>query len=57
MVKIIPENQARQGRWGRHGLRILIAAMLLVFIAWGVAEFYGQMIRPDAPNQGQMPDG
>ena len=38
MTKIIPENKARQGRWGWHGLRILIAALLLAFIAWGIAD-------------------
>ena len=55
MVKIIPENEARQGGWGRHGLRILIAAMLLVFVAWGIAEIYGEMIDTPA-SQGQTPN-
>ena len=27
MIKIIPEDKARQGRWGRHGLRILICVL------------------------------
>lgn len=49
MTKIIPENKARQGRWGWHGLRILIAALLLAFIAWGAAEIYGQKIDNSAP--------
>ncbi len=54
MTKIIPENKARQGRWGWHGLRILIAAMLLAFIAWGIAEIYGQKIDPNTPaSQGE----
>ena len=54
MTKIIPENKARQGRWGWHGLRILIAALLLAFIAWGVAEIYGERIDPNTPaSQGQ----
>lgn len=56
MVKIIPENKARQGGWGRHGLRILIAALLLVFVGWGIAEIYGEMIGTPA-NQGQTPNG
>jgi len=33
MTKIIPEDKARQGRWGWHGLRILIAGLLLAFAA------------------------
>ena len=55
MTKIIPEDKARQGRWGWHGLRILIAAMLLAFIAWGIAEIYGQKIDRNTPaSQGQL---
>ena len=57
MTKIIPENKARQGGWGWHGLRILIAALLLAFIAWGLAEIYGQKIDPNTPaSQGQPTD-
>lgn len=44
MTRIIAQEKARQGRWGRHGLRILIAALLLAFVAWGGAEIYGRMI-------------
>ncbi|MGX9142885.1 hypothetical protein [Mesorhizobium sp. 128a] len=43
MTKIIPENKARQG------LRILIAALLLAFITWGIAEIYGEKIDNSAP--------
>jgi hypothetical protein len=43
MTKIIAEDKARRRRWGRHGLRILIAALLLAFIASGAAEIYGEM--------------
>jgi hypothetical protein len=58
MVKIIPSDKARQGPWGRHVLRILIAALLLAFVAWGVAEIYGEMIKTNTPaSQGQMPKG
>ncbi|CAN7309204.1 hypothetical protein LJR234_001708 [Mesorhizobium amorphae] len=57
-MKIIPEDQARQGRWGRHGLRILIAALLLAFVAWGIAEIYGEMIDSNTPaDQDQAPAG
>jgi hypothetical protein len=57
MTKIIPENKARQGGWGWHGLRILIAALLLAFIAWGVAEIYGQKIDNSAPAALSAPAG
>jgi hypothetical protein len=57
MTKIIPENKARQGRWGWHGLRILIAALLLAFIAWGAAEIYGQKIDNSAPANQSAPAG
>ncbi len=62
MAKTIPEHKARQGGWGWHGLRILIAALLLTFIAWGAAEIYGELIgspntdeqRPAAPTSRQQ---
>lgn len=58
MAKIIPEDKARQGHWGRHGLRILIAALLLAFIAWGIAEIYGEMIdKTPTAEQGELPKG
>ena len=58
MVKIIPGDKARQGRWGRHVLRILIAALLLAFVACGIAEIYGEMIDTNTPaSQGQAPQG
>lgn len=44
MSRIITQEKARQGGWGRNGLRILIAALLLAFVAWGGAEIYGRMI-------------
>lgn len=44
MTRIIAQEKARQGGWGRDGLRILIAALLLAFVAWGGAEIYGRMI-------------
>lgn len=52
MTKIIPENKARQGRWGWHGLRILVAALLLAFVAWGVAEIYGEVAKSPTTEQG-----
>ncbi|BCM22024.1 MULTISPECIES: hypothetical protein [Mesorhizobium] len=50
MTKIVPENKARQGHWGWHALRILIAGLLLAFIAWGAVEIYGELIK--SPNSG-----
>ncbi|RWO06616.1 MAG: hypothetical protein EOS07_21650 [Mesorhizobium sp.] len=56
MPKIVPEDKARQGRWGWHIFRILIAALLLAFIAWGIAEIYGNMIdRTPTTEQGELP--
>ncbi|MER9264731.1 hypothetical protein NKI63_09140 [Mesorhizobium sp. M0410] len=57
MPKTIPENKARQGRQGRHVLRILIAALLMAFIAWGVAEIYGWMIETPKTEQSNTPSG
>lgn len=48
-ARIIPENKARQGRWGFHALTILIVSLLLVFIVWGAVEFYGETIDDGAP--------
>ena len=57
MTKIIPEDKARQGRWGWHGLRILIAALLLAFAAWGIAEIHGEAAKTPATEQGSAPSG
>ncbi|MEI9429496.1 hypothetical protein [Mesorhizobium sp. Cs1299R1N3] len=66
MTKNIPENKARQGRWGWHGFQILIAGLLLALIAWGVAEIYGELIKapstgeqhvPAPPDSGPAPSG
>jgi hypothetical protein len=44
VTKIIPENKARQGRWGWHVLIVLIAGLLLAFAVWGGVYFYGETI-------------
>lgn len=49
MTKIIPEDNARQGHWGRHALIILVSSLLLAFIAWGGVEIYGHMLAKQAP--------
>lgn len=49
MSKIIPEEKARQGRWGVRVLLVLVAALVLAMIAWAGAEFYGQSIDNSPP--------
>ena len=44
MTKIVPEERARQGRWGRHLLIILVAALLLLAVGWFAVEMYGESI-------------
>ena len=46
MTKIISTDKARQGHWGRHVLVILVVGLILAFIAWGLAELYGELIDP-----------
>jgi hypothetical protein len=46
MPKIISKEKARQGRQGRHVLVILIVALVLAFVVWGLVEIYGYWIRP-----------
>ena len=57
MTKIIPQDKARQGRWGWHGLRILIAALLLAIAAWGIAEIYGHVAKTPSTEQGSASGG
>ena len=52
MSKIIPAENARQGRGGGNVLKILVAALLLAFIASGVAEIYGEVIKAPTTEQG-----
>ncbi|UVK38664.1 hypothetical protein LHFGNBLO_005869 [Mesorhizobium sp. AR10] len=51
MTKTIPEKKARQGGWGFHGFAILIAALLLTAIAWGIAELYGEQSKTPATEE------
>ena len=46
MVEKINAEKARQGRSGRRVLVILIAALVLAFIAWGIADLYFFRRRP-----------
>lgn len=58
MTKIIPEQEAKQGRKGLRVLWILIIALVLAAIAWGAAEFYGESIdtTPPAGDTGSSPE-
>lgn len=47
MQKTVETDKARQGRRGGPVLLVLVAALLLAAVAWGVAEFYGEATDPD----------
>jgi hypothetical protein len=49
MSKTVSTDKARQGHWGRHVLVVLVAALLLAAMAWGIAEIYGVAIAPPQP--------
>ena len=38
-------------------MRILIAALLLAIVAWGIAEIYGEVAKTPATEQGSAPSG
>jgi DNA-binding transcriptional regulator of glucitol operon len=41
---MVPEERARQGRWGRHVLLILIASLILLALGWFAVEMFGESI-------------
>jgi glucan phosphorylase len=45
MTKTITEDRARGGRWIWHSFHMPIAALILAFIAWGVAEIHVELIK------------
>ncbi|GGA85719.1 hypothetical protein GCM10011491_11690 [Brucella endophytica] len=45
MAKIIDQQEAKQGRWGTRVLTILAASVMLVLVAWAIAEVYGEIIQ------------
>ncbi|MGX5830055.1 hypothetical protein [Mesorhizobium sp. 43Arga] len=57
MTNNVPENKVRQGPLGRPVLVVLIAALLLALVAWGIAEIYGEVIKAPSTDQqvGQPP--
>ncbi|CAD7029732.1 membrane protein [Pseudorhizobium endolithicum] len=50
-------TEARQGRAGFPVLKVLIAGIVLVMIAWGVAEIWGQSTEPPAEQTATPPAG
>jgi hypothetical protein len=44
-VEVTP-TEARQGSWGRPVLIVLVCGLILAFIAWAAAGFYGTAIAP-----------
>jgi hypothetical protein len=56
VTKTIPTDRARQGKWGRHVLLVLLGALALAAVAWLGVELYGESIDPpasDLPVQSQ----
>ena len=39
-------TEARQGSLGRRVLMVLVGGILLAFLAWGAAEYFGASIAP-----------
>jgi hypothetical protein len=51
MVKRIPANKARQGRWGVQVLLVLVVGLALAGVVWLGLEFYGEAIDTRSANQ------
>ena len=49
-VTRLPTNKARQGLLGLPVLLVLVAALVLVALAWWGAELYGDAIAPENPS-------
>jgi len=50
-------TEARQGSFGRPVLMVLVAGLILAFIAWGAAEYWGESIDVDPkPTASTAPD-
>ncbi|MCJ8517885.1 hypothetical protein ABID21_000597 [Pseudorhizobium tarimense] len=50
-------TEARQGRAGFPVLKVLIAALVLLGIAWGVAEIWGEATEPPVEQTATPPAG
>lgn len=51
MPKTVQTDKARQGRRGSPVLLVLVAALVLAAVAWGIAEIFGEATDPE----GQVP--
>ena len=51
MPKQISQQDAKQGRSGKHVLYILVAALILAAVAWVIAEGFGEATEPTNPCQ------
>lgn len=52
MTKVVPTERARQGRWGRQVLLVLIGGLALAGLAWMGVELYGESIDDSAIETG-----
>lgn len=50
-------TEARQGRTGFPVLKVLIAGLVLAFLAWGAAEMWGQATESPAEQTATPPAG
>jgi hypothetical protein len=50
-------TEARQGRKGTPVLMVLISALILLAVAWGVAEWWGEATDPPAQQTASPPAG
>ena len=50
-------TEARQGRAGFPVLKVLIAALVLLAVAWGLAEMWGRTTAPPAEQTATPPAG
>ncbi|RWL42201.1 MAG: hypothetical protein EOR60_26500 [Mesorhizobium sp.] len=55
MAHEIPEKKARQGGRGLPVLAVLICALVLAAIAWGIAEIYGEAAKTPATEEKPAP--
>src|SRR3546814_15193182 len=53
----VSATDARQGRPGFPVMKVLLAGIVLAFIAWGVAEIWGQEREPPATQTATPPSG
>lgn len=51
--RTIPEEKAKQGRWGGQVLIVLVVSILLALLAWFAVGSYGEAIDETPAAQGQ----